>query len=175
MTNYWCLCVILGYSHNQRLLSHPYGLTVPDEPCSLSQMEEWCAMPNLVLTQDMFRAIYMHCLFSSKIILFFFLWQKGILVIDIVNPTLWGLQEGCLWFKSGQWMSADSQEKSLFALFANGSWLAIYLLNCGSRPPIREVAHNGAILRFSHNNEEHVPGDNYPQLMMLWMVLVMVR
>lgn len=50
----------------------------------------------------------------------------------------------------------------LFVLLANGRRLAIYLRNCGSRPSIREVMHNGAILQISHNNEEDVPGRQLP-------------
>lgn len=55
-------------------------------------------------------------------------------------------------------------EKPLFGLFANGRRLAVYLLNCGSRPSIREVTHSGAILQISPNNEERVPGRQLPAI-----------
>lgn len=61
-------------------------------------------------------------------------------------------------------MPGDSQENSLFGLFTNGWWLAVRLLNCGSRPSIREVTHSGAILQISQNNEEHVPGRQLPAI-----------
>lgn len=66
--------------------------------CTLSQLEEWHALPNQLWTQDVFLVtVSHHCL----------------------------------------------------VYFTDGWWLAVYLLNCGSRPSIKEVTPSGAILQIS--------------------------
>lgn len=59
-------------------------------------------------------------------------------------------------------MPGYSQENSLFSLSTNSWWLDVSLLNCGSRPSVREVTHSEAILLISRNNEERVPGRQLP-------------
>lgn len=56
-------------------------------------------------------------------------------------------------------MPGDSQENSLFGLFTNGWWLAVYLLNCGSKPSAEPSS------RFLKIMKSMSQGDNYLQLM----------